>query len=419
MTRVMRFSASLIVLAAGTGEAIAQRAVQAPSSETAGSAAAPPPPSGMESGLCGAMIVCGGELTSQLQAIVSTAGRTRGAISDDSDLDLYANYSDWLSLHTTINLERQRDDNLDSFYPSSNAFLRSEGLTARQLFVAVRPLSGLSVYGGKIHPNFASAYEQEPGMFYSFGTDYEQDERIGIGAEYQLPDTIGQKLRVSIESFFLDTSILSQSLLSRPSLDDPDPTVRNYRYSLSNFGPSNTGSLRSFTASLRGGEAERGLTYQLSITKEATDDPTGKTELGELIGASYDPTGDGIPLGERLGVTPFAEYAHFNNFQNNPDLTRHYLIGGLQFTYARWQLSLAGGLRYTDDPANAPGQAFTNAVATQERHAWDHQENATLTYNLPLAIAYSLTVGAGINHTVIAGKSSWAFGPTANFNIKF
>jgi len=199
MTRLMRVGASLVVLAAGTREALAQRAVQTPSSEFVGAPgpAAPAPP-GMSSGLCGAMIVCGGELTSQLQAVVSNTGRTKAALSNDSNLDLYANYSDWLSLNSTIKLERQRNDNLDSFYPSSNAVFRSEGLTMRQLFIAARPVSGLNVYGGKIHPNFGSAYEEEPGMFYSFGTDYEQDERIGIGAEYLFPEWMGEKLRISL-----------------------------------------------------------------------------------------------------------------------------------------------------------------------------------------------------------------------------
>ena len=419
MNWMMRVGAGLIVLAAGSADAVAQRATQTPSSEFAASGTATQPPPGMETGLCGAIIVCGGELTSQLQALVSNSGKTKGAISNDSDLDLYANYSDWLSLYSTIKLERQRNDNLDSFYPSSNAFFRSEGLTLRQLFASVRPLPGLSVYGGKIHPNFGSAYEQTPGNFYNFGTDYEQDERIGVGGEYALPEWLGHRTRVSFESFFLDTSYLSQSLLSRPNTDDPDPTVRPFRYSLVAFGPSNTGNLSSFTAALRGGEPERGLNYQVSLTKEATNDPTGKVELGQSIGASYDPSGDGIPLGSRLGVTPFAEYTHFSNFRNNPDLERHYLIGGLQFTYARWQLSLAGGLRRTDDPSNAAGQPFSNALATQERHAWDHQQNVSLNYSFPFAISYNLTAGVGLNHTMIAGRESWAFGPNATFGIKF
>ncbi len=85
----------------------------------------------------------------------------------------------------------------------------------------------------------------------------------------------------------------------------------------------------------------------------------------------------------------------------------------------RWQLSVAGGLRHTDDPANAPGQAFTNAIASQERDAVDHQENISLNYAVPAAMSYGLTVGAGINHVHIAGQGSWSFGPSINVSVPF
>src|SRR5579885_1317303 len=314
-------SLGIIVVIAVGGEAIAQRAVQSPSSEVSAPSAAAPRPPGVLPSPCGSYIVCGGELTSQLQALgISGSGQTKGAISDDADLDLYANYSDWLSLYSTVKLERQRNDNLDSFFPQSNAFFRSEGLTLRQLFLAARPFNSAVVYGGKIHPNFGYAWDQTPGNFYNFGTDYEQDERIGVGAQYLLPEVIGHHIRVSLEAFFLDTSVLSESLLSRPAFDDPDPTVRPHRYQLGAFGPSTTNSLDSYPLAIRGGEAERGLTYQVSFTREATDEPGGRSEFGQSIGVSYDPTGDGIPLGSRLGVTPFLEYTHFSNFQGNPGL---------------------------------------------------------------------------------------------------
>lgn len=411
-----------LLLAFASGDAHAQRAVSVPSSESAApsATAAPPPP-----GMTPSILVYGGEINSQLQALASTpqGGSTKGAVSDDSDLDLYANYSDWLSAYSDIKLERQRDDNLDSYYPNRNSAFRSEGLTMRQLFLAARPADTLTVYGGKIHPNFGSAFDQEPGNFYNFGSDYEQDERIGVGAEYLLPELVGlYKLRVSLEAFMLDTSILSESLLSRPAFDDTDPTVRFHRYTLGSFGPSNTNSLASYTLAFRGGEAERGLTYQVSFTKEATDNPAGQTEWGQSIGASYDPTGDGIPIGARLGLTPFLEYTHFNNFQNNPGLSRHYLIGGAAFTYVNWQLALAAGLRRTSDNANAPGGApFGNAVAAQEYKAWDHQENLSLNYSLPPsgALPAGVTLGAGVNHVIVAGRSSWSFGPSLSYHRDF
>jgi len=419
-TALVSACAVVTALLAFAREAAAQRAVETPSSETAaaGNASAPPPPGPLATP-CGAVIVCGGEISSQIQALATTSSGGKAAISDDTSTDLYANYSNWLSAYGNIKLERQRNDNLDSFFPDRDAAFRSEGLTLRQLFLAMRPFSGATIYGGKIHPNFGSAFAEAPGNFYNFGTDYEQDERIGVGGQYFLPEAFGHHLRVSLESFFLDTTPLSGSLFSRPGLNDPDPTARPYRYTLGQFGPSNTNTLASYTVALRGGEAERGLTYQLSFTREATIDPLGKTEYGESFGVSYDPTGDGIPLTDRLGVTPFLEFTHFDNFQNNPSMARNYLIAGATFNYIRWHMSFAGGLRQTHDPANAAGQPFTNALATQERNALDHQANVSLNYDLPIAISYGLSVGAGINHVHIAGRDSWSFGPSANLSFAF
>ena len=379
----------------------AQRAASAPSLEdAAGPAAVPPPPAGFPAPL-GHDLVYGGELESHLQAdAVSVAGRkTRVSVFNDTDLTGFVNYRSWASLNVEGKLERNRDDNADSFFVDRNAAFRSEGATLRQLYATLRPIDGLSVYGGKIHPGFGAAYNQAPGQFYNFGTDYEQDERIGIGTEYLLPfrgpELLGlSTIRVAIEAFYLDTSLLSNSLLSRPSLDDPTAT-RLRRYTRDQFGPSNTGSLDSATLSLRGGRASRGLVWQVSATREATAAPGGRTEIGESISASYDPTGDGIPLGPRLGVAPFLEYAHFANFSGIAGLERHYAVGGVNFTYTRWNLSLAAGLRHSAGAA----------------HGDDHQENVTLTYT----VIPRLAVGAGFNFIRVGGRESRALSPALNY----
>ncbi len=341
-------------MAAGTGLALvlaassanAQRATSTPSSETSAAVnLAPPPPPGFPAPF-GNDIVFGGQLDTHLENDLIADPKSRFTVFDDTDLSAFVNYPSWLSLNSDIKLERNRDDNLDSYFPQRSAVFNSEGLTLRQLYLTVRPLDGVSIYGGKIHPNFGSAYEQAPGIFYNFGTHYEQDERIGFGSQYELPVRLGRQgsladklglndMRFSIETFYLDTSVLSNSLISRPGLDDPTAS-RAYRYTRSQFGPSNTGSFDSYTAALRGGQAEHGLAWQVSVTQEATGMPGGRTEHGQSIGGSYDPTGDGIPLGPRLGVTLFLEYAHFTNFDGIAGLDRHYAIAGLNFSYARW-----------------------------------------------------------------------------------
>jgi len=385
---------------AGAQAPTAQPPSAAPSTPSGPSMPTTPPPPGFPANYQ-SNIVFGGEFDTHLQAELTKPSGTgaKGTVFDDSELTLYGNYSTWLSLNSDIKLERNRNDNEEDFYPDRNSFLRSEGMTLRQLFATVRPFDQVSVYGGKIHPNFGSAYQAEPGNFYNFGSDYEQDERIGFGAQYALADLLGlTNVRLSVETFYLDTSFLSESLLSRPALDDPTAD-RLRRYTRNQFGPANTGSFDSYTVALRGGRAEQGLTWQISLTQEATDDPSGRTEYGQSIGATYDPTGDGLRLTGRLGLTPFLEYAHFTNFAGITGLERHYLIGGATFSYVRWQLILAGGLR----------------KSLGASHDTDHQENVSLNYS----VTDELTVGGGVNHVEIAGRGSWTIAPSLAYKIAF
>lgn len=393
------------VLLINAGAAHAQRATSGPSADdAAGAAPVPPPPTGFPAPL-GSKIVFGGEIESHLQTdiISQTGSPTRVGVFNDTSLSGFLNYSTWLSFNAEAHLERNRNSNLNSYYPDRNTFFRSEGLTLRQIYVTIRPIEGLAIYGGKFHPAFGSAYELAPGQFYNFGTDYEQDERIGGGIAYTMrlggPEELGLgTVRISAETFYLDTTFLSNSLLSRPALDDPTAD-RLKRYTRDQFGPSNTGSFASGTFALKGGLPGRGLYWQISATHQATSEPGGKSEDGQSIGATYDPTGSGIPLTPRLGLTPYLEYAHFSNFGTTAGLERHYLSGGLTFAYAKWSLGLAGGLR------NSRG-AGTGT---------DHLENATLAYEL----FPGFQLGGGLNFINIAGKASFAVSPALNFKRSF
>jgi hypothetical protein len=381
--------------------AYAQRAVSPVSSDVAaGASDTTPPPEGMP-GTFGPDIVYGGDVTTHLQGEITkpSGTNTHATAFDDTNLDLYSNYSDWLSLNSNIKLERNRNDNNDDYFNDRNSFLRSEGLTLRQLYATVRPIKDVIAYGGKIHTAFGSAYAEEPGNFYNFASDYEQDERIGFGVQYRLPEATGLKnARLSVETFYLDTSLLSTSLISQPALDDPTAD-RLRHYQRGQFGPSNTGDLSSVAVSLRGGEPERGFTYQASLTQEGTDDPMGRTEFGESFGGTYDPSGDGIPLGSRLGLTPFLEYTHFSNFSGIAGLGRHYVVGGVTFTNTRWQYILAGGLRQS------------TGISTDT----DLQQSLSVNYQ----VTPELTLGGGINHSHVANIGSWTVGPSLTYEIGF
>ena len=119
--------------------------------------------------------------------------------------------------------------------------------------------------------------------------------------------------------------------------------------------------------------------------------PGGRTEYGQSIAASYDPAGDGIPLGPRLGVTPYPEYAHFSNFEGIAGLERHYAVGRPRPS------PMAAGI----SSVPPPGCAIAAGAAT----GTDHQENVSLTYE----VIPRLLVGAGMNFANIDGRYSRTF----------
>jgi len=343
----------------------------------------------------------GATLQGKLQGeyVAPKGAKARVGLYSDDELAFHADHAKWLSLNGDIKLERTRNDNLNSYYPDRNTVLRSESLTLRQLYVTLRPADGVAVYAGKIHPRFASGYVDTPGLFYSFATDYEQDERIGAGVELTLPESLHLgDLRAAIEVFHLDTSVLSYSFPRGPSLNDPTAD-RAWRYAPSQFGPSNTGDVSSWTASLKSGEAGKGLAWQLSATHETTAQPGTKPEDGQSVSASYAPGETGIALTEHLGLTPFAEYTHFTNFRTLAGLERHYWLAGLAFKSGPWELDLAAGQRTSRGAASGT----------------DQQQNLTLTYEL----VEGLRIGAGLNHVVIASRPSWAVGPALSYLITF
>ncbi|HEU0118560.1 MAG TPA: hypothetical protein VFR09_08000, partial [Alphaproteobacteria bacterium] len=90
-------------------------------------------------------IVWGGEFNTHLQAEMNKPANTdaKGNLYDDSDLTMFANYSSWLSVNSDMKLERNRNDNLNDYYPDRNTVFRSEGLTLRQLYLTVRPVENL------------------------------------------------------------------------------------------------------------------------------------------------------------------------------------------------------------------------------------------------------------------------------------
>jgi len=326
-------------------------------------------------------------------------GKFHAGLSNDSELQIYANYQSWLSVNADLKLERNRDVNLNSYYPDRHAIFRSEGLTLRQLYLTLRPADDLAFHVGKIHPDFGASWSWQPGIFYGFGTDFEQDERIGLGAEWRANGT-GGEYKISAQVFYLDTTVLSNSVFSRPSPKDP-VADRLRRYTRAQFGPSNTGSLNSVTIALDGQHIPLlpGVQYHLAYTHQATDEPGARAENGVSLAAKIDPTGSGIPLTSRLGLVPFVEYAYLANFGTIAGLTRTYLLGGASLMNGDWGLHAAAGARINSGVASGT----------------DYQVNLSATYDL----GGGLQVGAGINHLRLEGRHSTGFAPMLSYRRTF
>jgi hypothetical protein len=353
-------------------------------------------------------IVFGGVIDTKLQGEVTrsdknstqepeTSPGTKGTLFVDSDFQAYLNYGDWLSLNSDIKLERTRNGNINSYYPTGNAAFRSEAATLRQLYATVRPVDNLAVYGGKIHPKFGSAYSATPGIFYSFGTDYEQDERIGLGGEITLPESLGAPT-LSVETFYLDTSFLSYTIGSRPDTTDAN-AGRVKRIRSFAGGASNTGSFESFTVALQGSDPPQltGLKYQVSYTHEAVRLPTERAEDGYSAGASYK-----IPLTHKIDVTPFAEITKFSNFGGANGRTNTYLQTGVALNYGKWELDLSAGQR-----------RVRGIEGTEDTR--DHQENISLQYE----IIEHVKLGAGYNHVRQSNQPSNTFAVSTTYGWDF
>ena len=111
-----------------------------------------------------------------------------------------------------------------------------------------------AIFGGKFGPNFALAWDAAPGVF---GTDlaeeYEITERIGVGGTATAEAGALGAHSLSLSTFFLDTSGLAESALTRRK-----------KTRQADGGPGNTGGFDSIAAGLDGDTLSLGAGPSLS-----------------------------------------------------------------------------------------------------------------------------------------------------------
>ncbi len=363
------------------------------SNTTPGKAASPA--GNPQQGLAGAPepglgVTYGGQIDSKVQ-IDGRFSRNRSGYAElyaKSVATAYVNLGSAVSFRAEGTYERFRNQT------STTAF-NSEGLYLSQLY-GTYTLGPVTAYAGKIHPRFSVGYDQVPGIYDTFANDYEQKERIGIGALVNVLPAFGRHT-LSAETYYLDNSVLSRSLFSSPSPDDP-ATLRPGRLRTRFGGAGNTGRPDSFDVALDGSRIPglEELRYHLGVSRQAVNGEGERAEVGVTAALSYT-----FRLSPRVFVTPFVEYAHFDNFGGTAKETRDYVIAAAEFTYRKYALSFAAAPRRV-------------AAAGDERR-WDLQYSTTLKYT----IMPRLTVSAGYIRTRDAGAVENTFGTAVNYVLRF
>jgi hypothetical protein len=218
-----------------------------------------------------------------------------------------------------------------------------EGLYLQDAFLQYET-DKFSVLGGKFTPNFGRAWDIAPGIYGTdFAEDYEFSERIGLGGSYTFSDSRFGKHRLSASTFFLDTSVLSDSII----------TSRG-RTHKEDGGPSNTESLDSFAISLDGGELPltlfgdtvpgespvSGLTYQIAFISQAAGEGSDSRENGVVASLA-----DEFPIANKaLKLQPLVEFSYFFDADGVDGQDRFYATAGAT---AIWQEHWNVALSYT------------------------------------------------------------------------
>ena len=196
-------------------------------------------------------------------------------------------------------------------------FLRRQNLILEQLFAEWRPAEGFQVYAGKFNAPFGYGYGYFPGVLASFRAHdvYLVREQVGVGANWVPPVPEGWGAHTLAAAVFtLDTSFLSNSLVTRQRCCDPG-FGRYVRTTLRQGGAGNTGNLDNFAVSLEGTDvpALRGLVYNLGLLSRGPGKDATRREWAWAAGLRHERA-----WAEAVRTLAFAEFVEFRNAGGNP-----------------------------------------------------------------------------------------------------
>ncbi len=184
---------------------------------------------------------------------------------------------------------------------------------------------------GKFDPTFGTAYNKAKriGVFTSqFTEDYNLREKIGASLTAVLESN-----KITINTFFNDTTGLSQSVLNNRTRANRNDGVAG-----------NTGTLSSYSIALDG-ENFFGVDdwfYNAGYRSLGVDNISGrKREEGYVFGSEYS-----YKVGYQTSIVPFFEISKINNFTGERNRNALYTTTALIGKYNSWTTSISHLTRY-------------------------------------------------------------------------
>ena len=317
----------------------------------------------------------------------------------EPELESFVNFGKHFALNSLVKMEQVRS------VSESSAF-RAEGAYIEQLY-AVATFNPVEIYGGKIHPRFAKGWDVTPGLYGTdFDEDYELTEKIGVGGAVTA-NFFGTHT-LSVESFFNDTTFLSNSLFSRPSINDSD-VLRPGHARHTDGGAGNTETLDNFDVVLEGADLPhlKGVTYNLGWSRQKHGTSEEKNENAYVAGLAWE-----YALTEAIKIIPMFEYAHVSN-QGGADISVDYVTFAIGADLGQgWSASAHATIRPVED--HAANDDYT-----------DHLVGFSVGYDLGARLKKlaplleGLGVEAGYKHERVARENLYTIGAVLTYERKF
>ncbi len=225
-----------------------------------------------------------------------------------------------------------------------NMYFDNQALFVEELKLAYYG-DNFSVFGGKYNPTFGTAWDLTGGVYgKDLAKDYELKERLGVGGSV-FGDIKGMGFHtLTANSFFLDTTFLSESLITRRDQKGKE-----------DGGVSNTEDLSSYSVTLDSEKfmGVKGLNTHLGHYNQAegAEDTGKKNEKGVVIGANYT-----TYLTKDISAKFIGEYAQIKNSEGkSKDID--YLTGSVKLKlYKQWNAAVS----YTDKDIHNAGSSNRN-----------------------------------------------------------